>query len=128
MTDKRTYLKAYRQDYKSNHKRVYLTMSRVDYERFAEVAAREGRAVASLILGYAFAGLDGSAIPEAIAEDLAEVKFLIANIANNINQMARHANTVRAFTDDAGLIRELERLQTVIADHTTKSIRDAHDY
>jgi hypothetical protein len=129
MTDKRIYLENYRKDYKSRIKRVSITLTVDEYKRFVRIADRDKQSVTTLVTGYALAALNRTDInPEPIARELAELKFLISNIANNVNQMARHSNTVLAFVEEGALLAELERLQHAIETHTSNAVRAGHDH
>jgi hypothetical protein len=129
MNDKRTYLKTYRQGYKARAKRVTVTFSNDEYARFARIAQRDEMPVGTLVTACALAALNRTDVqPKAVAQELTDLKFLISNIANNVNQMARHSNTVRAFVEEGALLAELERLQQTIESHTSKSLRGGHDH
>ena len=129
MNDKRNYLKTYRQGHKARVKRVTVTFSNDEYARFVRVAQRDDMPVGTLVTACALAALDRTDIlPKTIAQELSDLKFLITNIANNVNQMARHSNTVRAFVEEGALLAELERLQQVVESHTSKSLRGGHDH
>ena len=127
--DRRTYLKAFRADYKGRHKRVNLTLAPAEFELLERLADRDGKAVTTLVHDQLMANLSGLPyVPERVATELSELKFLLANIANNINQMARYSHTVRAFTSEGQLLGEIERLQGVIEAFTRNKLGGGHDH
>lgn len=127
--DRRTYLKSYRADYKGRHKRVNLTLALPDYDRLARLANRDRKPVTTIAYDHLMAALDDRPhIPQAVAAELTELKFLIANVANNINQLAHYSHTVRQFTGEGQLLTELERLQTAIETFTILRLNKRDDH
>jgi hypothetical protein len=47
---------------------------------------------------------------DALEEEIRELKFLISNIANNVNQMAHHSNRLRKVMDENSVLERLQEL------------------
>ena len=63
-------------------------------------------------------------MPPAIEQELKELRLLMRNIANNVNQMARHSNTIRHVDDEQGLFKHLHLLEETILTYTRNRLRD----
>ena len=122
MTEKRReYQQHYREQYKSQAKRVNLTFSQDEHRAFARAAKSENVKVTTYIKQLALAGLEEQAhIPEEIKAELKTLRFAIHNIANNVNQIAHYSNTVRNMTmsDENNLLQYLKQLDDVIQSYT----------
>ncbi len=122
-------MKGYRARYKAQHKRVSLTLSNEDYAAFSAIATRDGKPVTSIVHEHAIAALSGEPhIPEMVATELTAIRFQIANISNNINQLTHYSHIVRQFTEEGALLAELRRLQDVIEAHAKRSLRGSDDH
>jgi hypothetical protein len=53
---------------------------------------------------------------EPILKELQELRFLLRNSANNINQIAHHSNTVGRLVDENGFLDEVRKMETTITD------------
>jgi len=114
------YIKSYRQEYKTRTKRVSITLSNAEY-----VAKAEGKKVTALVKEYAFASLSGGlAIPTHLQEELKQLSLLIRNIANNVNQIARHSNRVGDLIadDEQSLLSHLKPLEDEIYAYTRREL------
>lgn len=120
MDEKRkAYQKDYRQTYKTRAKRVNLTLTHAEFRAFKRAA--KGEATASFIKHLALAGLEGVAhIPEDLKEELSTLRFAIRNVANNVNQMARHSHRVQAMTvaEENNLLQHLRQLEQAVESYT----------
>ena len=45
-----------------------------------------------------------------LEEEIRELKFLISNIANNVNQMAHHSNRLKKVMDENSVLKRLQEL------------------
>ena len=72
--------------------------------------AKAARMARSRYIRTALAGAVVQALPEA-PELLREQNLHLARIGNNLNQLARHANSYRGAADAAGLAKAVEALQ-----------------
>lgn len=51
-----------------------------------------------------------------VAEELKELRFLLSNIANNMNQIAHHSNRVKHVIDENGVLERFMELDQAISD------------
>ena len=108
------YHKAYKHEYYKLNKSLSVTVSIDDYEALKVRAGEYGMKPITLLRDMAFSVLyDESFVPELVESELKELRFLILNIANNVNQMAHYSNSVRGMIDDKGLLRELRKLEEI---------------
>jgi len=61
--------------------------------------------------------------PNAVIEELKELKYLIRNIANNVNQMAHYSNTVHALVEENEFLAEIQKLESVVKDYTNNKLK-----
>lgn len=119
------YIKSYRQEYKTRTKRVSITMSNAEYDAFNYVARSENKKVTALVKEYAFASLSGGlAMPTHLQEELKQLSLLVRNIANNVNQIARHSNRVSDLLvdDELNLLTHLKSLEDEIYAYTRREL------
>ena len=131
MTESRkAYQQRYREQYKSQIKRVNLTLSKDEYRAFSRVAGN--RKVTAFIKELALSALAGKAhMPASLEEELRTLRFAIRNIANNVNQMAHYSHTVRGMTaaDENNLLQYLKHMEEAIQSYTEGRILESgHDH
>ena len=122
---RRAYQQQYREQYKSQAKRVNLTLSNEEHRAFSRAAKREGVKPSSYIKALALAGLNKQAtIPANLQEELTTLRFAIRNIANNVNQLAHYSHTVRAMSsaDEHSLLQHLKQLEDAVTQYTEGKI------
>ena len=51
-----------------------------------------------------------------VAEDLKELRFLLANFANNMNQTAHHSNRLKQVIDENGVLQSFAELDQMLRD------------
>jgi len=130
---RKTYLKGYRKTYKSKVHRINLTLSKSEYRDFQRVAKADNQKVTPYIKQIAIAALqDRAHIPKNLADELQTLRFAVLNIANNVNQIAHHSNTIRNFTqsDEHNLLQYLKQLDEVIRSYTSGQLLnkdESHD-
>lgn len=125
ISDKR---KLYNQKYKSEYKdrvhRITLTLSNAEYEEMEKRAKSENVKPTTLIKNMAFAYHQQTPIiSESIAEELKELRFLIRNVANNINQIAHHSNTIQQLADENGLLLEIQKMEKTVNDFVMQKLK-----
>lgn len=119
MDDRKTYQKKYKQTYAKTHKQLSLTLLNAEYKTFEALAKKEGVKVSTLVKNMAIAYQQQQTfVPASIEQELKELKFLIRNIANNVNQMAHYSNTIHALVDENEFLGELQKLEQTINDYT----------
>lgn len=112
-------MKRYRAGYKKRVKIVRVTLPMSEFAKLKTMAKAEGRRPATLARAYIEEGLTGDPrIPARIEAELKAVKHLINNVGDNINQIARHSNTIKRVADERGLYRWLRALEGHVKDYT----------
>ncbi len=121
ISDKR---KIYNKEYGDRIHRVSVTLTPSEYRELETRADAEGVKVTTLVKNMALAYHQGQAImPEPIQRELQELRFLLRNVANNINQIAHHSNTIRHLADENGLLLEIAKMEQMIADFVNKKLK-----
>ena len=88
--------KAYWQNYQDQRKRINISLSSADYQKIEYLAGKAALKPTSFVNQIVQEKLNKNPnIPPEIQQELSEVKFLIRNIANNINQVAHRSNTLK---------------------------------
>jgi Bacterial mobilisation protein (MobC) len=107
--------KAYLQSYQANTHRVAITLTPAEYAELEKRAKAEGVKPTTLVKNMALAYHQSQQIPqEPILKELQELRFLLRNAANNINQIAHHSNTVGRLVDENGFLDEVRKMETTI--------------
>lgn len=95
------YIRQYKREHPPVGKRVNITLSEGEYEKLVEIASESGERPTTYLRNVAVAALDGRRVLAKKEEERAdEFVRVIRGIANNLNQMARYSNTVRAMLDE----------------------------
>lgn len=113
--NRKTYLKAYKAEYKKHTRQLNITLSEKEYEAFEKRAKQEGVKVSTLVKNMALAYHQQA--PLFTAEQLhemQEMRFMFRNVANNINQIAHHSNTIKRLADENGLLQEIKKLEDIV--------------
>ncbi len=122
MNNKRKqYQKLYRQDYKSQVRRVNLTLNKTEHRDFSRAAKADNKKLTPYIKELALTGLYGQAmIPKDHLEELKTLRFAIRNIANNINQLTHYSHTMRELTSDNenNILLHLKQLEDAVTQYT----------
>ena len=68
-------------------------------------------------------------LPANIEAELKTLRFAIRNIANNVNQIAHHSNTVHMMTvaDENNLLQHLQQLEQAVQSYTEGQIMGEGD-
>lgn len=109
----------YRNDYYAKNKRVYLTLSDEENTLLELQASKANMKKAELAREILLSRLyDSPIVYPDMEEKLTEFNILVRNIANNVNQIAKHSNTVKYLVDDEEkrLIQNLALLARSITD------------
>ncbi|CAG0940642.1 hypothetical protein BROC_01114 [Candidatus Brocadiaceae bacterium] len=125
ISDKRKlYNKQYKAEYNQRVKRVYLVFSQSEYDEIEKRAKSENVKPATLVKNMALAYHQQVHImPEPIKEELQELRFLLRNVANNINQIAHHSNTIQRLADENGLLLEIQKMEQVINTYVVQKMK-----
>lgn len=121
--ERREYQKEYKKQYKEKVKRVNLTLTNAEYSAFLH--ASNHSKVSTYIKELALSGLtEQISIPANIQTELKELRFLIGNIASNINQIAQHSNTMRVLVDENELLGELKQMDLRVKEYTHGRLKE----
>lgn len=121
---RKRYNQQYRAEYTQRTHRVSLTFSSVEYAEIEKRAKAEVVKPTTLVKNMAIAYHQQAPImPEPILAELQELRFLLRNVANNINQIAHHSNTIRRLADENGLLLELQKMETIINDFVAQKLK-----
>ena len=115
--------KLYNQAYATRSHRVAITLTPAEYSELEKRAKAEGVKPTTLVKNMAIAYHQGQAItPEPILKELQELRFLLRNAANNINQIAHHSNTVGRLVDENGFLDEVRKMETTINEFVARKL------
>lgn len=126
MAKDKAYMKKYKEEYKQKAKHVSVVVPLPMYEQIEKLAEIENTKVSTLIRNMAFAYMHQKTfVPKKIENELRELSLLVRSVANNVNQIAHHSNTVKYMTDreEHGLLMELKRLEDMIKDYTLGQLK-----
>jgi phosphatidate phosphatase PAH1 len=125
ISDKRKlYNREYQAEYKERMNRVSITLTNAEYADIEKRAKAEGVKTATLVKNMTIAYHQQTPIvPESIKEELQELRFLIRNVANNINQIAHHSNTIQRLADENGLLLEIQKMEKTINDFVAQKLK-----
>jgi hypothetical protein len=124
MVDK-NYHKEYRKDYDKKTKYVTVSIPISEYEELEKQAKKEGVKVSTLLKNMALAYMQTKTLtPKAIEDRLSEFIFLMRNIANNINQIARNSNLLKHLVEENGLLMELKKIEDLVKEYTLNKIKN----
>lgn len=124
MVDK-NYHKEYRKDYDKKTKYVTVSIPISEYEELEKQAKKEGVKVSTLLKNMALAYMQTKTLtPKAIEDRLSEFIFLMRNIANNINQIARNSNLLKHLVEENGLLMELKNMENLVKEYTLNKIKN----
>jgi hypothetical protein len=116
--------KLYNKEYSQRTNRVSLTFTNAEYAELEKRAKAENVKPTTLVKNMALAYHQQSPIiPETIKEELQELRFLIRNVANNINQIAHHSNTIQRLADENGLLLEIQKMEKTINDFVLQKLK-----
>lgn len=122
--NRKIYNQHYKTEYQERTKRVSITLSLSEYAELEKRAKVEGVKPTSLVKNMALAFHQQTPIiPEMVQVELQELRFLLRNIANNINQIAHHSNTIKRLADENGLLLEIQKMETTINDFVTARMK-----
>lgn len=128
MPDKE-YYKHYRQEYSKRVKYLNVSVPIKTFNEMQAIADKEGTKVSKLFRDMAIAYMQQKTfVPKEIEDELKQVRLLIRNIANNVNQVAHHSNIMKGLVEDNDLLSEIKKLETIVVDYTKKRLKGVNDY
>jgi len=123
MPASKEYHKQYKRDYKKSHKNINIGIPINIYECFKKIAIIEETSVGALVRKMAIEQLTNKpTLEKKDKEKLNELSLLIRNIANNINQIAHHSNTIKGLVDENQLLGHIKKLEETVMEYTEDKI------
>ena len=124
MINDKEYHKKYREDYKDKVKYVSVAIPVSMYEELEKLSEIEKVKISPLIRNMALAYMQQKTfVPKKIENELKEFTFLVRSVANNINQIAHHSNTVKHLVDENAFLMEIKRLEDMVKDYTHNQLK-----
>jgi len=112
MTKKSEYLKKYREENKGKNKRVNVTLSLDEFKQLEKMAKAEKIKPTALLKKLAFSSIDKKLdFPLDVSVDFGDLVHILRGVANNINQMAKHSNTIKRVADESRLFSLLKAIE-----------------
>ena len=109
------YQRDYREKTKRQYKDVSVRLPVSDHRELKSYGQANGMRLATVLREGALAQIRSSSLRSSGVEaELKELRFLLASIANNVNQMAHHSNVVRHVVDEGGALTKLKELEAII--------------
>lgn len=114
--DRRTYYQINRREQRAKGlRRVSATLSAEEYATLCAAAKIHGERPTAHLKRAALAHLDDRVtVPPALLERMDALVAVVRGIGNNLNQLARHSNEIRAFLETEEVRQELKRLDSSI--------------
>lgn len=117
------YHKAYRKEYAKQVKYVNVAVPLSSYNELEKLAKKENTKVTTLLRNMSLAYMQQKVfVPKEIEEELKELRFLIRNIANNVNQIAHHSNLVEKLVNENEFLMEIKKLEDAVFDYIKKRL------
>ena len=123
------YHQEYRKEYAKKVKYLNVSLPMKTFKEMQVLAIKEDVKVSRLLKDMAVAYMQQKTyVPKEISDELKELKLLIRNVANNVNQVAHHSNIINGLVNENDLLEELRRLENMVNDYTLKRLKDINDY
>lgn len=120
------YQRAYRKRTAKKRKDVSLTLPIEDYRELKAFAKKQKLSLSRLLREATLHQMRGTQIrTKAIEDELKELRFLVANIANNMNQIAHHSNRVKHVQDENGVLQRFADLDALLVDFVDSRLKTA---
>lgn len=118
------YQRQYRAKHRKTRKEVSVSLPISLHRELSSFAKKQNMSLARLMRESTDLQIRGAALKsQAVEEELKELRFLISNIANNVNQMARHSNRLKQVTDENEVFQKLHELEQLVTDFTNKRLQ-----
>lgn len=117
------YHKAYRKEYAKKVRYVNVAVPLSSYNELEKLAKKEDTKVTTLLRNMSLAYMQQKTfVPKEIEDELKELRFLIRNIANNVNQIAHHSNLVEKLVNENEFLMQIKKLEDAVFDYTKKRL------
>lgn len=128
MADKE-YHKNYRKEYSKRVKYLNVSLPMKTFKEMQTLAIREDVKVSKLFKDMAIAYMQQKTfVPKEVEDELKQLKILIRNVANNVNQVAHHSHIIEGMINENELLGEIKKLESIVNDYTLKRLKDYNDY
>ncbi len=127
--NRKEYQKAYWAKYKGVKRRSQprINLSDSEYKLFNQLVKKEGVSLSKLIKNMAIAYQQESfLLPQSQLDKLDEFVYLVRNIANNINQIAHHSNSIKSVVDDGRVFEHLKSMEDQVKAFITQPYKKGH--
>jgi hypothetical protein len=119
------YQKQYREKNKHRTKNVTVTLPISLHKEFQSFADEQGISLSNLLRESADLQIRQSKLKaRAITKELRELRFLISNVANNVNQMAHHSNRLKQVLDENAVFTQLRELDEMVTKFVDNRLND----
>lgn len=113
--------KRYLDEYIDKRKRINISLSADEFSKISYLADLNNTKPTSFITQLVQHHLNKSPfISSQLQDEIKEMKFLLRNVANNINQIAHRSNTLKVMVNERDLLMELKKLEDGIASFIQK--------
>lgn len=120
MDDKR---REYFKNYTEQRKRINISLCLSDYQKIEYLAEKSQLKPTSFVSHIVQEKLEKNPhLSPEIQKELTEVKYLIRNIANNINQIAHRSNTLKVMVEENDLLMELKQLEDTVKNYVSQKV------
>ena len=113
------YQRVYQQSYQytETRKRVSVSLSPQEYKQLTYLAGQRKQKPTRTATDVIRAFLDEDPLlSKPLETELQEIKRLIRNVANNVNQVAHRSNYLQVMVDEHELLSQIQRLETIVTD------------
>lgn len=111
----------YGKQYRENVKRPRLTFSEEEFRQIEELAKSLELKPAVFLKRLVLSAMKGTTLQsEESLQDFQEIRFLLRNIANNLNQIAKHSNTVGYVLDENQVLQNIRDFEETTSDFVEK--------
>ena len=122
------YQKEYQKKYAKTNKRFTVSLPIATYRDVEKQAKKWKMKPATCFRELALSGLyERAFIPPHIEEDLKEVSYLIRKISDNVNQTAKHSNSLKTVLDDNDILQQIRALEESVIAYTSGELSKAKD-
>ena len=113
----------YLDDYVDSRKRVNISLSASDFEKIQYLSELNKTKPTTYISDLVQQQLKKSPfVAKHILDEIKDIKFLLRNIATNINQIAHRSNTLKVLVEERELLLELKSLEDGITEYIHKEL------
>jgi len=112
----------------TSRNRIWIYLTDKENKKFKSLSDNEGVKKSTLAKNIIVQTIYSSVfVPKTIKDDLDDLKFLISNIANNVNQLAYYSHRLRQLLDETPVLMELQKLSDDVREFIKKRLRETKD-